>query len=413
MLFTRLLASCGVFGRNRGGNVAPIFALSLLPMAGMVGAAVDYSRANSTRTSLLSALDATALMLSRDAPNLAEGDLKTKAKAYFQSLFTNDFVKAPPNVNVSFTTPQQGSFKLVVTADAAVNANFARLLGTDEMRISASSEVAWGMKRLEVALALDNTGSMAWSNKMVEMKKAVKSLLDTLHKAAKKPDDVKVAIIPFDTTVRIDQDHTAVAPWVTFDHFTKNKNTWIGCIADRDYLKSYDVTDVSPNAAIADTLFPAAECSANGALEKMRPLTSDWQALDLTVNGMSPNGATNVTIGLVWAWHALTANMPLNQAAAPQPDLDKVIILLTDGENTRNRFTTNTGEINLRTTAVCNNIRAANIKLYTIRVIEGNAALLKNCATKADMYFDVKQASQLNTVFSAIAQNLANLRVAK
>jgi hypothetical protein len=29
------------------------------------------------------------------------------------------------------------------------------------------------------------------------------------------------------------------------------------------------------------------------------------------------------------------------------------------------------------------------------------------------MYYDVQQASQLNNVFSSIAQNLANLRVAK
>ena len=49
---------------------------------------------------------------------------------------------------------------------------------------------------------------------------------------------------------------------------------------------------------------------------------------------MQPNGNTNVTIGLAWAWHALTPGAPLSEASAPKPDLDKVIILLTDGENT-------------------------------------------------------------------------------
>ena len=48
-----------------------------------------------------------------------------------------------------------------------------------------------------------------------------------------------------------------------------------------------------------------------------------------------------------------------------------------------------------------------------MRVIDGNATLLKNCATKPDMYYDVQQASQLNSVFASIAQNLANLRIAK
>jgi hypothetical protein len=48
-----------------------------------------------------------------------------------------------------------------------------------------------------------------------------------------------------------------------------------------------------------------------------------------------------------------------------------------------------------------------------VRVIDGNGTLLKNCATKPDMYYDVDQADQLNVVFKSIAQNLANLRIAK
>jgi hypothetical protein len=36
-------------------------------MVGFVGAAVDYSRANSVKIAMQAAIDATALMLSRDA----------------------------------------------------------------------------------------------------------------------------------------------------------------------------------------------------------------------------------------------------------------------------------------------------------------------------------------------------------
>ena len=46
-------------------------------------------------------------------------------------------------------------------------------------------------------------------------------------------------------------------------------------------------------------------------------------------------------------------------------------------------------------------------------MIDGNASLLQGCATNPSMYFDVQDASQLNSVFGAIAQNLANLRIAK
>jgi Mg-chelatase subunit ChlD len=134
---------------------------------------------------------------------------------------------------------------------------------------------------------------------------------------------------------------------------------------------------------------------------------------------MQPDGNTNVTIGLAWGWHALTNNLPLEQASVPKPDLDKVIILLTDGNNTQawdniNKKNISTeSSINARTEAACANVKAANIRIYTIRVINGNGTLLKNCASNPSMYFDVQQASQLNGVFTSIAQNLANLRIAK
>src|SRR5947209_4132064 len=44
------------FLKDRRGNVAPMFALAVLPIIGLTGAAVDYSRANSTKVSLQAAL---------------------------------------------------------------------------------------------------------------------------------------------------------------------------------------------------------------------------------------------------------------------------------------------------------------------------------------------------------------------
>ena len=47
------------FMQDRRGGVAPMFAIAVIPVFGLVGAAVDYSRANSIRAGLQSALDAT------------------------------------------------------------------------------------------------------------------------------------------------------------------------------------------------------------------------------------------------------------------------------------------------------------------------------------------------------------------
>ena len=94
-------------------------------------------------------------------------------------------------------------------------------------------------------------------------------------------------------------------------------------------------------------------------------------------------------------------------------------MLLTDGDNTEswdnanNKKITSVSAIDARTALACSNIKAAGIKLYTVRVIEGNAALLQSCATNPSMYFNVQSAASLTAVFTSISKSLANLRIAK
>ena len=66
------------FAAARSGNVAVHFAIAIVPILGGVGAAVDYSRANSVKAAMQAALDSTSLMLYRDAANLTPVQLQTK-----------------------------------------------------------------------------------------------------------------------------------------------------------------------------------------------------------------------------------------------------------------------------------------------------------------------------------------------
>jgi uncharacterized protein YegL len=410
-----LLAS---FFRDKRANFAPIFGLALVPIMGFIGTAVDYSRGNAVKVAIQAALDATGLMLSKNATGLTPEQMTEKANNHFKALFNQPEAK---NVAVTavLSTPQAGSYKLDISATAQLDARFLKVFGQDHFNVGSSTQVVWGVKKLELALALDNTGSMANNNKMTELKKAAKSLLDTLKLAAKKEGDVKVSIIPFDTTVRIGRSFRN-EDWIDFSVKGINKDDWEGCVIDRSYPN--DGTDATPDGSSAKK-FPASQCGPD--IVRALPLTDIWTGLTTLkdkVNDMQPNGNTNVTIGLTWGWHSLTNSVPYQQAAAPQPDLDKVIILLTDGDNTEswdnaaNKSIVGAGAealINARTQLACANVKAANIRIYTIRVINGNADLLRNCASSQNMYYDVQNASQLNGVFTSIAQNLANLRIAK
>src|SRR5436190_1447230 len=312
---------------DRSGNVAIIFAIAIIPIFGAVATAVDYSRANSARTAMQVALDAAALMVAKEAANLANGQVQTKATTYFNSQFNRPDVN---NLNLTFSMVSNGpgDFTVVAEAAGAIDTSIAQVIGKKTIDIRATAQVRWGFKGLELALALDNTGSMAQKNKITELKSAVKLLFSILKTNSKVPGDTKIAVIPFNTVVNIGTDYVD-SPWMSFDA-TVTKSNWNGCVADRD-----------------------------------------------------------------------------------QPDVDKVLILLTDGLNTANRFTTVPSQIDARTAAVCDNIKQANIKLYTVRVIEGNLALLQGCATAPNMFFDVQVASDLRGVFVSIAASLSGARLAR
>src|SRR5262245_60388318 len=99
------------FRADRGGNVAITFALATLPIIGLTGAAVDYSRGNAAKASMQSALDAAALTLSKEARGMSDAQLNDKAKAYFLANFNRPGTK---NIVITptFTDLGNGSFKL-------------------------------------------------------------------------------------------------------------------------------------------------------------------------------------------------------------------------------------------------------------------------------------------------------------
>ncbi len=59
---------------------------------------------------------------------------------------------------------------------------------------------AYGTRKIEVALVLDNTGSMASANKINELKKASKSLISILETASVEAGQIRISIVPYHTT---------------------------------------------------------------------------------------------------------------------------------------------------------------------------------------------------------------------
>src|SRR5580704_1349837 len=196
-VWTKFRCSLRAFRIARGGNVAITFAIATLPIVTFVGFAVDYSHANSVKVALQSALDSTALMLSKEAATDTAAQLQTNAVKYFNALFTRP---EATNISISADYTTSGGTALVVNGSANVPTFFLGLIpgqNFQTLSVTGSSTAKWGSSRLHVALVLDNTGSMADSGKIAALQTATQNLLSQLQSAAANNGDVYVSITPF------------------------------------------------------------------------------------------------------------------------------------------------------------------------------------------------------------------------
>ena len=168
-------------------------------------------------------------------------------------------------------------------------------------------------------------------------------------------------------------------------------------------VSDYDRLTTTPSPSIVASQFPAEQY--NACPKPMMGLNYDWSAMSTLVDSMVPNGGTNQPIGLVWGWQTLVGGGPFT---APAFDANykyqQIIILLSDGLNTQDRWYGNGSSISTSVdyrmydtngNGTCANIKAAGITIYTIQVNTGSdptSTLLRNCATdgyRSLLYADV------------------------
>jgi len=442
-ILLRLRQTLRSFRSASRGNVVITFALAAIPIIGAVGAAVDYSRANSVKANLQAALDSVALMLSKEAAADSNNQLQINASKYFLALFN------PPEANnfkISVTYTSGGGSNLVVNGSATVPTTFAAVLGLDKIDVTSTSTVKWGNSRLRVALVLDNTGSMANSGKMAALQTATKNLLSQLSSAAQTNGDVYVSIVPFNKDINVDSKNKGKnwIDWTDWDAKngtctdavsvnesscttngfkwkSNNHNTWNGCVADRGDPTApnpgnYDTNVVAPNNKDLATQFSAEQLDPCPQAEM--DLSYDWPSMNALVDAMSPGGNTNQAIGLAAGWMSLVGGGPFPKPPkmAKKYEYSQIIILLTDGRNTEDRWYSSQASIDARQQMTCDNVKAAGIILYTIQVNTGGdptSALLQNCASSSDKFFLLTSANEIVTTFASIGTNLTKLYVAK
>jgi hypothetical protein len=360
------------------------------------------------------------------------------------------------------------------------------IVGYNYINLNTSSTAKWGVQRLRVALALDVTGSMASAGKLTALKSATKSLLTQLKNAASVDGDVYVSIVPFNKDVNIGSSNYAASyiDWTDYDAsnagtggsgpsgsvcyngtlWTVNNGnlvsggtcsgnsggicfggvlwkyngswynggtcthqTWNGCVTDRGdktgpNTSDYDRNVTAPSTSITASLFPAEQYGS--CPPQMMGLTYDWTALNSLVDSLDANGMTNQPIGLVWAWQSLVGGGPLTMPAKSSSyNYSEIIILMSDGLNTQDRWWTNQTQPDKRMydsssggTGTCKNIKDTGVTIYTVHVnTDGDpmSTLLQNCASSTDKFWMITSAGDLTTIFNKIGTDITKLRVAQ
>ncbi len=198
--FTKIRTGRGLL-RDRSGNVAMMWALMGTVLIGLVGLTVDFTRAQAIRNAMQNAADGAALVAERSA-NLSMGARTQAARAFFDGE-VGDMVS-----NVTFTVQQLSDGGHRVDVSMPMPMSLARIISNQPWTLAVAAEAqANASPPIEVALVLDNTGSM--SNDMQGLRDAASDLAEDL--LSLDGDTVRVALVPFVAQVNIGNEASHLA----------------------------------------------------------------------------------------------------------------------------------------------------------------------------------------------------------
>ncbi|MEL7029309.1 MAG: pilus assembly protein, partial [Pseudomonadota bacterium] len=286
----RLAQRARAFGGDRSGNVFALFALSLVPITAFTGIAVDFSRISAAHSRLAQATDAVALAIARNAIfDTAEG--WATAETYFDANYPHDTFGPGEITDIKLL-----SDRVDVESIATIKTLIVGLIGYDYSTISAASQVRRPVGGIEVAMVLDNTGSMNGNNKIKDLRKAATDLTEFMFDNIEDPTGqvakpLKIALVPFVTTVNVRTPGVFNWSWIDtdaesdyhganflhyeggaidlnrtvnhFDLFRSTTTDWKGCVEMRpssidpnlSEVINYDVSDIPPTSTEPNSLW--------------------------------------------------------------------------------------------------------------------------------------------------------------
>ena len=273
------------------------------------------------------------------------------------------------------------------------------IAGVEKVALGGSATARAAITKLDIALMLDVSGSMAGS-KLEDLKTSAKDAIDILI-SDKSGDRVRIGFNTYSTSVNpgayassIFDPHLKVVP---------------KCVSERSGMAAW--TDDAPgNNRWLGT--QATQCPTSSIM----PLTSDASALKTQIDSFVANGYTAGHIGVAWAWYLISPEWASvwPSASKPheydEPNSIKAVILMTDGEfNTE--YAKSQGKSDKQARTLCDKMRDEDVLVYAIAFDAPGSArkTLRECAGDKARFFEADNGDELNSAYRNIASQLSNL----
>jgi Flp pilus assembly protein TadG len=221
------------------GSIIPMLAFAMFSITGLVGVAVDSSRAYLVQSRMSTALDAAGLAA---GSTINTANVQEEATKYMNANYPTGY--AGSQLLSVTATPSLDKTVIELKAVAEVPTVFMGLFGHDEMTVEVKSQITRTSKGMELALVLDVTGSMAGS-KLTAAKTAAKDLLNILYGDRNTVDDLWVGLVPFAQAVNVGPTRTSWVNTTYMNSLNWGTTSWDGCVEARE-TNNHDVDDENP-----------------------------------------------------------------------------------------------------------------------------------------------------------------------
>lgn len=237
----RLFKTVQRYCRQTVAAIAIMFALMAPVIIGSAGMALDFANAYLVQQRLAQALDAAALAAAASSTDATTINQKV------QQFFDANYPEEKLGITFEPFVVVDGD-QIYVSGRAVYKTYFLTLIGITEIDVEAETTVQREVQGIEVALVLDNTGSMSTNDNIGKLRNATRSFINIMFAATSNPNFVRIGLVPYSNAVNVGRyglgkkpdgsTYGDGVPFVTLPSgvsYTTSKSSstgWYGCVVE-------------------------------------------------------------------------------------------------------------------------------------------------------------------------------------